>query len=155
MILGLVMSIALITGCAGKTGTLVGNDTDEHGCKASAGYSLCEAKQKCLRTWEENCTAEQASPETANPETSIPETNAQAKAKEFCDNENVGSVNVCGSYIEVNSELLGGGAKYYDFNGTQQFTCPVVGPDSMSKNCKAIFEAKLAETFNCEKICPE
>ena len=34
---------------------LVGNDEDEHGCKASAGYSWCESKQKCLRTWEEKC----------------------------------------------------------------------------------------------------
>lgn len=37
---------------------LVGNDEDEHGCKASAGYSWCEIKQKCLRLWEEKCEAE-------------------------------------------------------------------------------------------------
>ncbi len=37
---------------------LVGNDEDEHGCKASAGYSWCEIKQKCLRTWEEKCEEE-------------------------------------------------------------------------------------------------
>lgn len=36
--------------------TLVGNDSDEHGCKGSAGYSWCEEKQKCLRIWEENCS---------------------------------------------------------------------------------------------------
>jgi hypothetical protein len=150
MILGLVLSIVLIAGCTGKTGTIVGNDTDEHGCIGSAGYSWCEAKQKCLRTWEENCTIE-----TDIPETSIPETNAQTNAKGFCNKENVGSVNICENYIEVNSELLGGGAKYYDLNGTQQFTCPVVAPDSMSKKCKEIFEGKLAETFNCEKVCPE
>jgi hypothetical protein len=35
---------------------LVGNDSDSHGCKASAGYSWCEIKAKCLRTWEEACT---------------------------------------------------------------------------------------------------
>ncbi len=34
---------------------MVGNDKDEHGCIGSAGYSWCEAKQKCLRTWEEKC----------------------------------------------------------------------------------------------------
>ncbi|KKP67682.1 MAG: hypothetical protein UR68_C0028G0005 [Candidatus Roizmanbacteria bacterium GW2011_GWA2_35_19] len=34
---------------------LVGDDSDEHGCKGSAGYSWCEAKQKCLRAWEEPC----------------------------------------------------------------------------------------------------
>ncbi|VVB98433.1 Uncharacterised protein [uncultured archaeon] len=36
---------------------LVGNDSDAHGCKASAGYSWCESTQKCIRVWEENCTA--------------------------------------------------------------------------------------------------
>jgi len=35
---------------------LVGGDRDVHGCIPSAGYSWCEAKQKCLRSWEENCT---------------------------------------------------------------------------------------------------
>ncbi len=34
---------------------LVGGDKDEHGCIGSAGYSWCEAKQKCLRVWEEPC----------------------------------------------------------------------------------------------------
>lgn len=37
---------------------LVGNDRDEHGCIGSAGYSWCEAKTKCLRTWEEPCSTE-------------------------------------------------------------------------------------------------
>lgn len=36
---------------------LVGNDQDSHGCKASAGYSWCQAKQTCIRSWEEYCTA--------------------------------------------------------------------------------------------------
>lgn len=36
------------------TGPL-GGDRDEHGCIASAGYSWCESKQKCLRVWEEPC----------------------------------------------------------------------------------------------------
>lgn len=36
---------------------LLGGDTDEHGCKPSAGYSWCESKQKCLRIWEEECPA--------------------------------------------------------------------------------------------------
>jgi len=34
---------------------MVGNDRDAHGCIGSAGYSWCEAKQKCLRAWEEQC----------------------------------------------------------------------------------------------------
>ncbi|MDD5738338.1 MAG: DUF5667 domain-containing protein [Candidatus Pacebacteria bacterium] len=38
---------------------IVGGDKDEHGCIGSAGYSWCEIKQKCLRTWEESCQTEQ------------------------------------------------------------------------------------------------
>lgn len=34
---------------------LIGGDRDEHGCLTPAGYSWCETKQKCLRTWEEIC----------------------------------------------------------------------------------------------------
>jgi len=37
---------------------VVGNDRDEHGCIGSAGYTWCEVKKKCLRTWEEPCSAE-------------------------------------------------------------------------------------------------
>lgn len=32
-----------------------GSDQDEHGCIGSAGYSWCQAKEKCLRSWEEEC----------------------------------------------------------------------------------------------------
>ena len=38
---------------------LLGGDRDAHGCIGSAGYSWCEAKQKCLRVWEEKCADEQ------------------------------------------------------------------------------------------------
>lgn len=34
---------------------ILGGDRDAHGCIGSAGYSWCEAKQKCLRIWEEPC----------------------------------------------------------------------------------------------------
>ena len=37
---------------------VVGNDKDEHGCIASAGYTWCAAKNKCLRSWEEKCEAD-------------------------------------------------------------------------------------------------
>lgn len=39
-----------------NTHPIIGNDSDIHGCKASAGYSWCEVSQKCIRPWEENCT---------------------------------------------------------------------------------------------------
>lgn len=39
-----------------KDKNIVGNDRDEHGCIGSAGYSRCEEKKKCLRSWEESCS---------------------------------------------------------------------------------------------------
>ncbi len=36
---------------------LIGGQKDEHGCLIAAGYSWCQAKQKCLRIWEEECNA--------------------------------------------------------------------------------------------------
>jgi putative hemolysin len=41
-------------------GDLIGGQTDEHGCLIAAGYSWCEAEQKCLRSWEETCGPEPA-----------------------------------------------------------------------------------------------
>ncbi|MEW6748877.1 MAG: hypothetical protein AB1295_04185 [Candidatus Micrarchaeota archaeon] len=50
----LIVAMALFTaGCTGEKP--IGGDMDEHGCLISAGYSWCEEKQRCLRTWEEQC----------------------------------------------------------------------------------------------------
>lgn len=50
---------------------LIGGQKDEDGCLIGAGYSWCEAKQKCLRVWEEKCEQEDISEsdETSNWET--------------------------------------------------------------------------------------
>ena len=42
-----------------NSGKLIGGEKDEHGCMLMAGYTWCEAKQKCLRTWEEPCTEDE------------------------------------------------------------------------------------------------
>ena len=34
---------------------IVGGGKDSHGCSTDGGYSWCDAKQKCLRPWEEAC----------------------------------------------------------------------------------------------------
>jgi len=34
---------------------VLGGDKDEYGCIGSAGYSWCEIKKKCIRSWEEGC----------------------------------------------------------------------------------------------------
>lgn len=47
------------TGCGdNQDELLVGSDRDEHNCIGSAGYTWCEIKNKCLRTWEEACESE-------------------------------------------------------------------------------------------------
>lgn len=40
---------------------VVGNDKDEHGCIASAGYVWSEVKQDCIRLWEEGVRMESLS----------------------------------------------------------------------------------------------
>ena len=56
LVFAFVGILLIVAGCIQGNTPIVGNDTDAHGCKGSAGYSWCDAKQKCLRAWEENCT---------------------------------------------------------------------------------------------------
>lgn len=58
IIVVLVAALLVIVGI-GYVGHLAapGSDADAHGCIGSAGYSWCNATQKCIRSWEENCTA--------------------------------------------------------------------------------------------------
>lgn len=116
---------------------LLGGDRDVHGCIPSAGYSWCEAKQKCLRPWEENCN----------------EVTIESKARELCGRENVAEVDICGDYVKVVSSLMGGGSTFYEFdfgNLVDETKCPVVGPDYVSEKCGLLINGQ-----NCveKKIC--
>lgn len=42
----------LLVACSEPAPNIVGNDVDEHGCKASAGYEWCAKTQQCERPWE-------------------------------------------------------------------------------------------------------
>jgi hypothetical protein len=69
------------------TGQIVGNDRDAHGCIGSAGYSWCEAKQKCLRPWEETCTTTPViADQTANTSGSVSAISV-AGMKQFIDSK--------------------------------------------------------------------
>jgi len=46
--------------------TLVGGDRDAHGCIPSAGYTWCDATQKCYRPFEEKCPTVQTPSTTGN-----------------------------------------------------------------------------------------
>jgi predicted lipoprotein with Yx(FWY)xxD motif len=45
---------------------MVGNDTDEHGCKGSAGYTWCDIRKECVREWETPCVTPSYTVKTAN-----------------------------------------------------------------------------------------
>jgi hypothetical protein len=56
-VIGLIISIYFMLSPLFKP--IVGGDQDIHGCIGSAGYEWCEAKQQCIRPWEENCSSEE------------------------------------------------------------------------------------------------
>lgn len=73
-------------------------------------------------------------------------------AKKYCDNAGVSEVQLNTNFIKVISNLPGGGSSYYPTDGGSSFSCPVVAPDSMSKDCKAILESSENEW---ESVCSE
>jgi len=138
---------------------LVGNDTDEHGCIGSAGYTWCESKQKCIRSWEENCSGMLVGNDTDSHrcigsagyvwcvpkekclrlwEENCTGSPLENKAREFCGGERIAKVYVCGPFIRTVSTLMGGGSTFYDANGTVIAACPLVAPDSMSEQCRLL-----------------
>jgi hypothetical protein len=54
--IGILILSVFAVGCVKNQ--VIGGDKDSHGCLIAAGYSWCEDKQKCLRPWEENCSAQ-------------------------------------------------------------------------------------------------
>lgn len=110
-----------------------GSDVDEHGCIGSAGYVWCEPLQECIRPWETECPA-----------------TIDELVDFFCAKENVSGVHVCGDHIIVMSSLIGGGSTIYDATGNLVAQCPVVGPDSMSDECKHfLIESNCLEEAVC------
>jgi len=116
--------------------TLAGNDRDSHGCIASAGYSWCPEKGKCLRVWEEACNA----------------TDRFANAEEHCADANVAQVSVCGQHVKVVSSLMGGGSTFYSDDGTE-VRCPLVAPDAMTEQCRLLMlgDNCVDQVVDCSK----
>jgi len=56
ILFSIILMCVLAVGCSLEKP--IGGETDEHGCLSTAGYTWCESKQKCLRTWEEDCSSE-------------------------------------------------------------------------------------------------
>lgn len=60
---------------------IVGGDKDEHGCIGSAGYTWCESKKACIRSWETEC------PETTNTNSCPQLTSPSPELEEKCKAE--------------------------------------------------------------------
>jgi hypothetical protein len=82
----------------GNGTAITGGDRDEHGCIGSAGYVWCEAKNKCLREFEERCE------EPSRSERAIIKLLAERYGKQ--ENEVAVSISV------GDSEHLAGSAKF-------------------------------------------
>lgn len=124
MILMILVSL-MLAGCKPK---IIGGETDEHGCLIAAGYSWCEAKQKCLRTWEEPCEL----------------VNLEEKAMEFCGDKNIAKIYTCGDYIKVVSRLTGRGVGVYRADGSE-LNCPIVSPAAMTEECLEVMVEPTCE----------
>jgi len=106
---------------------------DEHGCVPDGGYQWCESLGECVRPWETACVSL-----------------IKEQAENFCNQENVASVSVCGDIIKVVSSLDGGGTTVYDAAGEELATCPVGSPTSMSPECTQYL---LGSNCVDEEIC--
>jgi hypothetical protein len=98
---------------------LLGGDRDEHGCIPSAGYSWCEAKQKCIRPWEESCI---------DPDASVSEEELAVLIKQMliakhgssAETLDVGVSKISGNYAQGSASEAGlGGGMWFatDING--------------------------------------
>jgi len=118
-----VICIALLLGVGGayyylghaKQQPLVGADKDIHGCIGSAGYSWCDIKQKCLRTWEEPCSVATNTP-TVDETTTLITAVKQAIIAEHGSDANTLSYTVSkitGDYAQGGASAQGGGAMWF------------------------------------------
>lgn len=78
-----------------------------------------------------------------------PSADLATRASEYCVDQNVATVHISRSQdlIRLTSSLLGGGATYYH-NADEPLRCPVVGPDSISMECKAMLDVS-----DWERVC--
>lgn len=88
-----------------------------------------------------------------NTSTNTQEGTFEKKAKDFCNQNDIDSVSICnGQVIQIKSKLLGAGSTYHHRDGTT-FSCPIISPQDLSPECKAVFNAEQTNQWNCEPVC--
>src|SRR3569832_159158 len=84
--------------------TKVGNDADEHGCRASAGYTFSIIKNECVRLFEQEIQLNEVNPEgTSTSFSAIILSNDKKKAEVFLPDSKSGIILIRkgkeGSYV--------------------------------------------------------
>ena len=84
LLLGVFLAVALVS-ASNDSNQTIGGDKDEHGCLIAAGYSWCEPRDKCLKSFEEICpkTLEDYQNLTYQQENYIKELNKTIDRKDF------------------------------------------------------------------------
>jgi len=67
-------------------------------------------------------------------------------AEQSCGGKDVYSVEICGDFVKIISNLDGGGVKYISYDNSE-LVCPVVAPNSISEDCKKLVQ------MECRKVC--
>jgi len=119
----LVSILMFLSGCSQSANNHISSNA-VHECLGSVGYSWCEAKNKCLRVWEEPCTVNDL-------------------AKNMCDR---GNVFVCNKYV-TDEDRSSGAQVFYDVNNNT-ITCPVVPDDAMTPQCLQLMHMQCRQ-FTC------
>lgn len=52
----IILGLAALFRIKNSEPTMIGGQTDGHGCLIAAGYSWCDARRECERPWEHYCT---------------------------------------------------------------------------------------------------
>ena len=93
---------------AQPTETLIGGAKDFHGCMGAAGYSWCDAKSTCIRSWEEYCTS--AAPKTV---LFVCDNNVQITATFYIKDDKFVDLKISdGRNMSVPRAMSGSGARY-------------------------------------------
>jgi len=123
----------LLSSCMQNNTVLVGNDTDAHGCKPSAGYSWCEARLECIRSWETPCLTEEE---------------ISSIVSSYC-NDNVTYANLCGTYILTIDNNKPDLDVYYAINNTEMIICNRLNTTSQDNKCVQLMNLQCRSMNYC------
>lgn len=73
-------------------GQNVGSDKDEHGCRASAGYTFSVIKNECIRVFEQKIKLDEVNPGESSSIAAVIFSDDETKAEVFIPGEKAGIV---------------------------------------------------------------